>query len=137
MAVRRMRNALADRLGVSIEHIGTYFTQAFINEKYILGYEYRDKTQELREVAEYWQVLNPELEQLTESNECYEVNRINYDGGDRVFFDKFKVNRPYWKQKIVFSCTSDPKDGCKHLKIQNCELKNSPCQKSVANICLL
>ncbi|KJV52041.1 conjugative transfer domain protein, partial [Orientia tsutsugamushi str. Kato PP] len=78
MAVRRMRNALADRLGVSIEHIGTYFTQAFINEKYILGYEYRDKTQELREVAEYWQVLNPELEQLTESNECYEVNRINY-----------------------------------------------------------
>ncbi|KJV51568.1 putative conjugative transfer protein TraN [Orientia tsutsugamushi str. Gilliam] len=33
-----------------------------------------------------------------------------------------------WKQKIVFSCTSDPKDGCKHLKIQNCELKNSTCQ---------
>ncbi|SPP24368.1 conjugal transfer protein TraN [Orientia tsutsugamushi] len=68
----------------------------------ILHYDYRDKTQELRKVAEYWKVLNPELEQLTESNECYEVNRINYDGGDRVFFDKFRVNRPYWKQKIVF-----------------------------------
>ncbi|SPR12652.1 conjugal transfer protein TraN [Orientia tsutsugamushi] len=135
--VKQMKWAIANRLGVSIHHIGRNFLLNEINEICILEYDYRDKTQELREVAEYWQVLNPELEQLTESNECYEVNRINYDGGDRVFFDKFKVNRPYWKQKIVFSCTSDPKDGCKHLKIQNCELKNSTCQKSVANICLL
>ncbi|WP_371222852.1 conjugal transfer protein TraN [Orientia tsutsugamushi] len=135
--VKQMKWAIANRLGASIHHIGRNFLLE-VNEKIcILHYDYRDKTQELRKVAEYWQVLNPELEQLTESNECYEVNRINYDGGDRVFFDKFKVNRPYWKQKIVFSCTSDPKDGCKHLKIQNCELKNSTCQKSVANICLL
>uniref|UniRef100_UPI000A99C600 conjugal transfer protein TraN n=1 Tax=Orientia tsutsugamushi TaxID=784 RepID=UPI000A99C600 len=134
---KQMKRAIANRLGVSTQHIGRNFLLHEINEICILEYDYRDKTQELREVAEYWKVLNPELEQLTESNECYEVNRINYDGGDRVFFDKFKVNRPYWKQKIVFSCTSDPKDGCKHLKIQNCELKNSTCQKSVANICLL
>ncbi|WP_371222633.1 conjugal transfer protein TraN [Orientia tsutsugamushi] len=135
--VKQMKWAIANRLGASIHHIGRNFLLE-VNEKIcILHYDYRDKTQELRKVAEYWKVLNPELEQLTESNECYEVNRINYDGGDRVFFDKFKVNRPYWKQKIVFSCTSDPKDGCKHLKIQNCELKNSTCQKSVANICLL
>ncbi|WP_342637886.1 conjugal transfer protein TraN [Orientia tsutsugamushi] len=134
---RQMKRAIANRLGASTQHIGRNFLLE-VNEKIcILHYDYRDKTQELRKVAEYWKVLNPELEQLTESNECYEVNRINYDGGDRVFFDKFKVNRPYWKQKIVFSCTSDPKDGCKHLKIQNCELKNSTCQKSVANICLL
>ncbi|WP_371255753.1 conjugal transfer protein TraN [Orientia tsutsugamushi] len=135
--VKQMKRAIANRLGASTQHIGRNFLLE-VNEKIcILHYDYRDKTQELRKVAEYWKVLNPELEQLTESNECYEVNRINYDGGDRVFFDKFKVNRPYWKQKIVFSCTSDPKDGCKHLKIQNCELKNSTCQKSVANICLL
>nr|WP_258230830.1 conjugal transfer protein TraN [Orientia tsutsugamushi] len=135
--VKQMKRAIANRLGVSIHHIGRNFLLHEINEICTLRYDYRDKTQELRKVAEYWKVLNPELEQLTESNECYEVNRINYDGGNRVFFDKFKVNRPYWKQKIVFSCTSDPKDGCKHLKIQNCELKNSTCQKSVANICLL
>ncbi|WP_410517881.1 conjugal transfer protein TraN [Orientia tsutsugamushi] len=135
--VKQMKRAIANRLSVSTQHIGRNFLLHEINEICILHYDYRDKTQELRKVAEYWKVLNPELEQLTESNECYEVNRINYDGGDRVFFDKFKVNRPYWKQKIVFSCTSDPKDGCKHLKIQNCELKNSTCQKSVANICLL
>ncbi|WP_342637638.1 conjugal transfer protein TraN [Orientia tsutsugamushi] len=135
--VKQMKWAIANRLGASIHHVGRNLLLE-VNEKIcILHYDYRDKTQELRKVAEYWKVLNPELEQLTESNECYEVNRINYDGGDRVFFDKFKVNRPYWKQKIVFSCTSDPKDGCKHLKIQNCELKNSTCQKSVANICLL
>ncbi|BAG41065.1 putative conjugative transfer protein TraN [Orientia tsutsugamushi str. Ikeda] len=134
---RQMKMAIANRLGVSTQHIGRNFLLHEMKKICILEYDYRDKTQELREVAEYWKVLNPELEQLTESNECYEVNRINYDGGDRVFFDKFKVNRPYWKQKIVFSCTSDPKDGCKHLKIQNCELKNSTCQKSVANICLL
>ncbi|WP_342637705.1 TrbC family F-type conjugative pilus assembly protein [Orientia tsutsugamushi] len=134
---RQMKWAIVNRLGVSTQHIGRNFLLHERNEICILEYDYRDKTQELRKVAEYWKVLNPELEQLTESNECYEVNRINYDGGDRVFFDKFKVNRPYWKQKIVFSCTSDPKDGCKHLKIQNCELKNSTCQKSVANICLL
>ncbi|KJV85674.1 type-1V conjugative transfer system mating pair stabilization family protein [Orientia tsutsugamushi str. UT76] len=136
--VKQMKWPIANKLGVSTQHIGRNFLLHEVNEKIcILHYDYRDKTQELREVAEYWKVLNPELEQLTESNECYEVNRINYDGGDRVFFDKFRVNRPYWKQKIVFSCTSDPKDGCKHLKIQNCELKNSTCQKSVANICLL
>ncbi|KJV70149.1 type-1V conjugative transfer system mating pair stabilization family protein [Orientia tsutsugamushi str. TA716] len=135
--VKQMKRAIANRLGVSTQHIGRNFLLHEMKKICILEYDYRDKTQELREVAEYWKVLNPELEQLTESNECYEVNRINYDGGDRVFFDKFKVNRPYWKQKIVFSCTSDPKDGCKHLKIQNCELKNSTCQKSVANICLL
>ncbi|WP_371222177.1 conjugal transfer protein TraN [Orientia tsutsugamushi] len=134
---RQMKWAIVNRLGVPTQHIGRNFLLHEKNEICILEYDYRDKTQELREVAEYWKVLNPELEQLTESNECYEVNRINYDGGDRVFFDKFKLNRPYWKQKIVFSCTSDPKDGCKHLKIQNCELKNSTCQKSVANICLL
>ncbi|WP_371253292.1 conjugal transfer protein TraN [Orientia tsutsugamushi] len=134
---RQMKRAIANRLGVPTQHIGRNFLLHEKNEICILEYDYRDKTQELREVAEYWKVLNPELEQLTESNECYEVNRINYESGDRVFFDKFKVNRPYWKQKIVFSCTSDPKDGCKHLKIQNCELKNSTCQKSVANICLL
>ncbi|KJW06024.1 conjugative transfer domain protein, partial [Orientia tsutsugamushi str. UT144] len=46
------------------------------------------------------------------------------DGGDRVFFDKFKVNRPYGNKRLFF-CTSDPKDGCKHLKIQNCELKTA------------
>ncbi|SPR15830.1 conjugal transfer protein TraN [Orientia tsutsugamushi] len=135
--VKQMKWAIANRLGVSTQHIGRNFLLHEMKKICILEYDYRDKTQELRKVAEYWKVLNPELEQLTESNECYEVNRINYDGGDRVFFDKFKVNRPYWKQKIVFSCTSDPKDGCKHLKIQNCELKNSTCQKSVANICLL
>ncbi|QES95609.1 conjugal transfer protein TraN [Orientia tsutsugamushi] len=135
--VKQMKRAIANRLGVSTQHIGRNFLLHEINEICILEYDYRDKTQELRKVAEYWKVLNSELEQLTESNECYEVNRINYDGGDRVFFDKFKVNRPFWKQKIVFSCTSNPKDGCKHLKIQNCELKNSTCQKSVANICLL
>ncbi|WP_371218294.1 conjugal transfer protein TraN [Orientia tsutsugamushi] len=134
---RQMKRAIANMLGVSTQHIGRNFLLHEMKKICILEYDYRDKTQELREVAEYWQVLNTELEQLTESNECYEVNRINYDGGDRVFFDKFRVNRPYWKQKIVFSCTSDPKDGCKHLKIQNCELKNSTCQKSVANICLL
>ncbi|SPR13407.1 conjugal transfer protein TraN [Orientia tsutsugamushi] len=132
-----MRSAVADRLGVSIEHIGTKFILHSTDKICTLRYDYRDKAQELREVAEYWQVLNHELKQLTQSNECYEVNRINYESGDRVFFDKFRVNRPYWKQKILFSCTSDPKDGCKHLKIQNCELKNSTCQKSVANICLL
>ncbi|KJV71737.1 putative conjugative transfer protein TraN [Orientia tsutsugamushi str. UT76] len=113
---RQMKWAIVNRLGVPTQHIGRNFLLHEKNEICILEYDYRDKTQELREVAEYWKVLNPELEQLTESNECYEVNRINYDGGDRVFFDKFKVNRPYWKQKIVFSCTSDPKDGCKHLK---------------------
>ncbi|KJV88000.1 type-F conjugative transfer system pilin assembly family protein [Orientia tsutsugamushi str. UT76] len=134
---RQMKWAIVNRLGVPTQHIGRNFLLHEKNEICILEYDYRDKTQELREVAEYWKVLNPELEQLTESNECYEVNRINYESGDRVFFDKFKVNRPYWKQKIVFSCTSDPKDCCKHLKIQNCELKNSTCQKSVANICLL
>nr|WP_232488935.1 conjugal transfer protein TraN [Orientia tsutsugamushi] len=57
------------------------------------------------------------------------MNRLNYESGDRVFFDKFRVNRSYWKQKIVFSCTSDPKDGCKHLKIQNCELKTALAKK--------
>ncbi|BAG39687.1 putative conjugative transfer protein TraN [Orientia tsutsugamushi str. Ikeda] len=51
--VKQMSNAIANRLRVPIEHIGIHFTQTFINEKYILGYEYRDKTQELREVAEY------------------------------------------------------------------------------------
>ncbi|SPM44876.1 conjugal transfer protein TraN [Orientia tsutsugamushi] len=89
-----MKSAIANRIGASTKHIGTRFILYSTDKICTLHYDYRDKTQELREVAEYWQVLNPELEQLTESNECYEVNRINYESADRVFFDKFRVNRP-------------------------------------------
>ncbi|KJV71329.1 putative conjugative transfer protein TraN, partial [Orientia tsutsugamushi str. UT76] len=50
--VKQMKRAIANRLGVSTQHIGRNFLLHEINEICILEYDYRDKTQELRKVAE-------------------------------------------------------------------------------------
>ncbi|MCC8371767.1 MAG: conjugal transfer protein TraN [Rickettsia endosymbiont of Pseudomimeciton antennatum] len=102
-----------------------------------LNYKYREKIKEFKEKGEYWQVITEGSEKLAEENECHEINRICLESGNKVFFDKYIVMRPCWKEQITYQCSSEPIDGCNHLKNQGCQLENSNCLKNSGNICLL
>ena len=105
---------------------------------YAFTYYVREKLKKKRfiERGEYWQVTNAGIEQLTKCNECYEVRRICTKSGVKKFFDKYEVSRPCWYEKVTYQCTSEPKNGCKHLFDQNCTIKSSTCEERVGGICL-
>ncbi|KDO02763.1 MULTISPECIES: conjugal transfer protein TraN [spotted fever group] len=103
----------------------------------VLNYTYRDKIKEFKEKGEYWQVINEESEKLAEENECHELNRLCLESGNKIFFNSYVINRPCWKEQITYQCSSNPRDGCNHLKVQGCQLENSTCLKRNGNICLL
>lgn len=95
-----------------------------------------EKTSKFIEKNEYWQVVTEGMEQLAETNECYETARVCLKSGVKTFFDKYQVSRPCWYEKISYRCTSEPKDGCAHLIKQDCKLKDSVCEHQVGSICL-
>lgn len=112
---------------------------------YNVRYKYREKITGFKEKEEYWQVVNEAQEALVESSDCHVMQRKCLETGNKVFFEKFTVNRPCWKEQITYVCSSEPVNGCKHLTNQGCLLKNSKCNKQVAiqgsstgnsNICL-
>ena len=95
-----------------------------------------EKTSKFIEKEEYWQVVTEGMEQLAESNECYETGRVCIKSGVKTFLDKYDVVRPCWYEKISYRCTSEPKDGCAHLIKQDCQLKDSVCEHQIGSICL-
>ncbi len=60
-----------------------------------------EKTSKFIEKAEYWQVVTEGMEQLAESNECYETGRVCLKSGVKTFFEKYDVVRPCWYEKIL------------------------------------
>ncbi|XVN41904.1 MAG: conjugal transfer protein TraN [Rickettsia endosymbiont of Argas persicus] len=146
-----VRAAIAGKLNVSLDHIDTYIgispqgegalTEGWDRDivkwdRYVFTYKYRDKIKEFREKGQYWQIVNEDSEKLVEENECHEIKRICLESGNKIFFDKYNVNRPCWREQIKYQCSSEPKDGCNYLKQQGCELVSSNCIKQAASICL-
>jgi|GEM_PF-2884897 len=95
-----------------------------------------ENKQKFVEKDEYWQVVTEGMEQLAETNECYETGRVCLKSGVKTFFGKYDVVRPCWYEKISYRCTSEPKDGCAHLIKQDCQLKDSVCEHQIGSICL-
>lgn len=98
---------------------------------YNIGYS----TKEFKEKGEYWQVINEGSELLADAHECHEINRKCLESGNKVFFEKFTITRPCWKEQITYACKSEPVNGCKYLTDQGCLLDSSSC-KYVGSICL-
>ncbi len=94
-----------------------------------------DTYQSEGENRDSWTVITPEQEAIVEKNNCYEINRICLDTGDKKF-DELTVKRPCWKEQVTYSCESEPQDGCKHLKEKSCTLSNSICVQTVGPLCL-
>jgi conjugal transfer mating pair stabilization protein TraN len=99
-------------------------------------YNLQGELKRLIEKDEYWQVATEGMEQLAETNECYETGRVCLKSGVKTFLEKYDVVRPCWYEKISYRCTSEPKDGCAHLIKQDCQLKDSVCEYQVGSICL-
>lgn len=145
---QQLKVMVATKEQILLENIGEvkvgYTDKSYWSLHYItvpnataLNYTYRDKIKEFKEKGEYWQVINEESEKLAEENECYELNRICLESGNKIFFNNYVINRPCWKEQISYQCTSQSQDGCKSLKAQGCQLENSNCLKRHGNICLL
>lgn len=95
----------------------------------LLKLSYKHDTYQSEEGGkDFWSILNPADEELVEKHSCYETRRQCLDAGEK-HFDELVVNRPCWKEQITYRCTSEPQDGCKHLKDKNCTLQSiSRCQ---------
>ncbi len=142
------REFIANRLGVPLEEIGERITfppnghgttgwdsegqqsidtsqDTFVWPEYKFEYQHNEKVKKFIEKDEYWQVVTEGMEQLAESNECYETERVCLKSGVKIFFEKYDVVRPCWYEKISYRCTSEPKDGCAHLINQECQLQDS------------
>ena len=149
---RELKNIIISRLGVKNDHVGDYVTVGYEKVKVLifmflevsrLHYKFRDSIEQFKEKGEYWQVVNEAQEALVESHDCHVTKRQCLETGNKVFFEKFTVNRPCWKEQITYACSSEPINGCKHLTDQGCTLSNSRCNEQVAiqgsgngNICL-
>lgn len=105
-------------------------------EKYRFKYKYRVPHKRMITESEYWQITTRPAEELVESNECYELSRSSIGGGVRKFHNKYDVNRPSWGENIRYRCVTDPKDGCNHLKKQNCQVESSECLRKIGGICM-
>lgn len=113
-------------------HAGKY---VFYNN-FTFKFNYRERIQSFKENGEYWETLNEGSEELVEANDCHEKSRICLESGNKTFFNKFVVNRPCWREKITYTCRSEPVNGCSHLEKHGCMLQGSECVKTVASICL-
>ncbi|XVN44341.1 MAG: conjugal transfer protein TraN [Rickettsia hoogstraalii] len=149
--IAEVRTAIAGKLNTSLDNIDTYIgispqgegalTEGWDKDivkwdRYVFTYKYRDKIKEFREKGEYFQIVNKYLEALLEEHECHEIKRTCLESGNKLFFNQYNVNRPCWSEQINYQCSSEPKDGCHHLKKQACELKSSNCIKRASSICL-
>lgn len=147
------RSYIASQLSIPIEQIGqnVIFPAAgrgignirevgcrwrVVWDEYEFGYDYlwQDKLRRLVEGKEYWQVVTEGMDQLLESNECYEVNRVCLKKGVKTFLGKYEVSRPCWYEQVSYKCQSEPKDGCRHL--EKCRLKDSKCEHKIGSLCL-
>lgn len=99
-------------------------------------YNSQEKLKKLVEKAEYWQVATEGMEELVDSNECYETGRRCLKSGVKRFFGKYDISRPCWYEQISYRCSSEPKDGCAHLIKQDCRLVDSVCEYKIGAICL-
>ena len=141
-----LRKMVAQRLGVPLEQIaeeiscsydGWHISGKKMTPKYFVHYKHRVRVQEHKIKGDYWEVITEAQEELADANECHEVSRKCLEAGNKLFFERFTVNRPCWKEQITYACMSDPQNGCKHLDRQGCILENSSCVKNVGGVCLL
>jgi conjugal transfer mating pair stabilization protein TraN len=147
------RSYIASQVGIPIEQVGEniQFPGAgrgigniksvghrwrVVWDEYEFGYDYlwQDKLTRLVEGEEYWQVVTEGMEELLESNECYEVNRVCLKKGVKTFLGKYDVSRPCWYEQVSYKCQSEPKDGCKHL--EKCKEKDAKCEHKIGSLCL-
>lgn len=137
-----LKTFISSRLGASEDRVGGLITVGYSKDEYRrpiisqLNYQYRALEKRFKEQGEYWEIVNKEQEALTEQQECFETKRECLEVGEKIFFGQFTVNRPCWKEKVTYSCTSQPIDGCKYLLDQGCHLKDSTCNKQLGKVCL-
>lgn len=148
--MQEVRVAIAQKLAVELEQIDSEIAisprgvgnlrECAIHQVkwdyYIFGYKYREKVKEFSSKGEYWEVLTPQTEELLSAHACHEVARRCVDNNNKVFFDRYTINRPCWKEQISYSCQSEPTDGCSYLERQGCLLQNSNCNNWLGGICL-
>lgn len=83
---------------------------------------------------EYWRVITPDSEALTEQHSCHQIKRQCLDTGTK-HFDELKITRPCWKEQITYACESQPIDGCQYYQDQGCTLQKSICINKTVNPC--
>ncbi|WP_341756995.1 MULTISPECIES: conjugal transfer protein TraN [unclassified Candidatus Tisiphia] len=146
----QLKAKVAEILSLDKEQIGNSITVGYREEKtsklifYIISlpkistlhYKYREKFKQFKEKGEYWQVINEGSELLADTHECHEISRKCLESGNKVFFEKFTITRPCWKEQITYTCKSEPVNGCKYLTDQGCLLDSSSCNRYVGSICL-
>ena len=146
---RQLRALIIEREKLNPEYVGEKVRVGYIDKAVtiihtvmvpapsLLHYQYRERIREHKIKGEYWEVITEAQEELADANECHEVSRKCLEAGNKLFFERFTVNRPCWKEQITYACMSDPQNGCKHLVRQGCILENSSCVKNVGGVCLL
>ncbi|MDG1437094.1 MAG: conjugal transfer protein TraN [Rickettsiaceae bacterium] len=116
--------------------VGDAWRWVWDNYRFKYTYISQEKLQRLVEKGESWQVVNEFAEQMVESNECYEKERVCLKSGVKVFLGKYEVTRPCWQQKIIYHCQSEPKNGCERLIKEDCQLGESECEHKIGQLCL-
>jgi conjugal transfer mating pair stabilization protein TraN len=126
---------LRDRMR-NVDYLGQGFFAT--NVQVLFDYNFRERVvTSTTPEREEWIIVNPAQEEILENNSCYEVKRQCLDSGTKYFNKFHKVYRECWQEKISYQCKSQPEDGCKYLKDQNCMLQNSTCLSRPNGICML
>lgn len=127
LGVSSGKSTMFDNLNSNLKHLGNVST---------LNFKFREKFEKFNIKDEYFQIYPENAEDLIAGHECSEISRNCLDSSPKIYFEKYVINRPCFKEQMSYQCQIEPKNGCGALKKQGCSLIKSTCLQYLGNYCL-